>query len=136
MAPVFIDTNIFVRHLTQDHADFSPKATAFLGRVERGEIQARTADTAIFETVFLLERRYGRAKPDIRDGVLALVDLPALALPNKHRLGRVFELYIDANLSFPDAYHVALMEQLGIKEIATFDTDFDRVPGIRRVEPA
>jgi predicted nucleic acid-binding protein len=135
MPPVFIDTNVFVRHLTQDHADFSPKATAFLARIERGDIQARTADTAIFETVFLLEKRYGRARADIRDGVLALVGLPGLALPNKHRLRRVFELYIDVKLSFGDAFHVALMEQLGIEEIATFDRDFDRVPGIRRVDP-
>lgn len=31
---------------------------------------------------------------------------------------------------------MAVMEQLGIEEIATFDRDFDRVPGIERVEPA
>src|SRR3990172_6252294 len=119
MPPVFIDTNVFVRHLTQDHADFSPKATAFLARIERGDIQARTADTAIFETVFLLEKRYGRPRPDIRDGVLALVDLPGLAVPNKHRLRRAFNLYTETSLSFADAYHVALMEHLGIEEIAS-----------------
>ncbi len=136
MALVFVDTNVFVRHLTQDHADFSPKATSFLQKIERGEVQARTADTAIFETVFLLEKRYGQPKAKIRDGVLSLIELPAMSLPNKHRLRRVFEIYMDVNLSFADAYHVALMEQVGIDEIATFDRDFDRVPGIRRVEPS
>lgn len=136
MAELFIDTNVFVRHLTQDHAEFSPKATAFFARIERGDLSARTADTAIFEAVFTLERSYRAAKATIREGLLSLIELPGLVVPGKQRLRRAFELYAERNMSFGDAYHVALMEQLGIEEIATFDTDFDHVPGIRRVEPA
>ena len=135
MAGLFIDTNVFVRHLTQDHADYSPKATAFFARIERGDLKARTAETAIFEAVFTLERRYRAAKSVIREGLLPLIELPGLVIPGKQRLRRAFELYVDRNLSFGDAYHVALMEQLSIEEIASFDRDFDRVPGIRRVEP-
>lgn len=133
---VFLDTNVLVRHLTQDNAALSPRATSFLGRIERGEIRARIADTVIFETVFLLERRYGRSKLEIREALLSLLALPAIELPDKQRIGRAFELYTDSRLSFADAYHVALMEQLGIDEIASFDKDFDSVPGIRRVEPS
>jgi predicted nucleic acid-binding protein len=136
MAELFIDTNVFVRHLAQDHAEYSPKATAFFARIERGELKAQTAETAIFEAVFTLERRYRAAKSVIREGLLSLIELPGIVVSGKQRLRRVFELYAEHNMSFGDAYHVALMEQLGIEEIATFDRDFDRVPGIRRVEPA
>lgn len=38
-----------------------------------------------------------------------------------------------AALSARDAIHVALMEQHGITRIASFDTGFDRIPGIRRI---
>ena len=37
-------------------------------------------------------------------------------------------------LSSRDALHVAVMRRQGIERILTFDRDFDRVPGIDRVE--
>lgn len=36
-------------------------------------------------------------------------------------------------LSARDAVHVAVMEQHGIKQILSFDTGFDRLPGISRL---
>ena len=54
----FVDTNIFLRHLRQDHPDFSPRATAYLTRAENGEFKVRIADTVIFETVYTLQRAY------------------------------------------------------------------------------
>jgi len=136
MAEWFIDTNVFLRHLTQDHAEYSPRATAFFARIERAELKAQTAETAIFGAVFTLERRYRAAKSVIREGLLSLIELPGVVLSGKQRLRRAFELYVDRNMSFGDACHVALMEQLGITQIASFDKDFDRVPGITRVEPS
>ena len=38
-----------------------------------------------------------------------------------------------AHLSARDAIHVALMERHGIRSILSFDSDFDRWPGLRRV---
>ena len=36
-------------------------------------------------------------------------------------------------LSFADAASIALMKRIGANEIASFDSDFDRVPGIQRL---
>jgi predicted nucleic acid-binding protein len=36
-------------------------------------------------------------------------------------------------VSARDALHVALMEQNGVRRIASFDTGFDRVPGLERL---
>ena len=33
-----------------------------------------------------------------------------------------------------DAYHAVLMTQLKLTEIATFDEDFDKIPGITRID--
>ncbi len=65
-ATPFVDTNIFLRHLRQDHSEFSPRATEFLRRVERQELKVRTADTVIFETVFTLQSLYKQPKAAIR----------------------------------------------------------------------
>jgi len=133
--PAFLDTNVLLRHLTQDHPDHSPRATAYLARMERGEFRVRTADTVVFETAFLLERHYRQSKEVVRDTLLPLLELPGIVLPGKRRLRRAFDLYVDLNLPFADAYHAALMEQLKLDGIVTFDRDFDRIPGIQRLEP-
>jgi uncharacterized protein len=131
----FIDTNIFLRHLRQDHPDFSARATAYLTRVENKEFKVRTADTVVFETVYTLQRAYRQAKADIRDAFLPLIELPGIVLPGKRRFRKVFTYYVDANISFADAYHTVLMEGLKLREVVSFDREFDRISTIRRIEP-
>jgi uncharacterized protein len=131
----FLETNIFLRHLRQDHADFSPRATALLRRIEQGAIKVRTADTVIFETVFTLERYYKQSKEAIREAFLPLIELPGIELPGKRRFRQVFTYYIEQNISFADAYHAVLMESLRLTHMVSFDRDFDRIPIVQRVEP-
>ncbi|MSQ26049.1 MAG: PIN domain-containing protein [Dehalococcoidia bacterium] len=46
---------------------------------------------------------------------------------------KVFDLYVSLHIPFADAHHAVLMGRLGLKQIVTFDEDFDRIPGIARV---
>ena len=135
MALVLMDTNIILRHLLDDHPQHSPRATAFLLRVERGELQVRTTDTVVFETVFTLQRHYHQPRVAIRAAVLPIIELPGIVLPGKRRYRRVFDLYVDLNLSFADAYHAVLVESLKLDAVLSFDRGFDRVPGITCIEP-
>jgi predicted nucleic acid-binding protein len=134
MALLFLDTNIFLRHLLQDDPDHSPRASAFLKRIEEGQIKVRTSDTVIFETVFTLQKVYRRPKAAIRETFLPLIELPGIVLPQKRRYRKVFSLHVDGNVPFADAYHAVLMEHLNLTEIVTFDTDFDHIEGITRVK--
>jgi predicted nucleic acid-binding protein len=135
MAEPFLDTNVVLRHLLADHPDHSPRATAFLERVERGDVRVRTSHLVVFETVFTLERTYKRAKADISGFLLPLIELPGILLPQKRLFRAAFDLYVQRNLPFADAYHAALMLRTGLSAIVTFDRDFDRIPGITRQEP-
>ena len=135
MAAVFLDTNVFLRHLLQDHQDHSPRATAFFARIERGEIQARITDTVVFETVFTLERTYRQSKRHVRDTLLPLIELPGIGLASKGRMRQAFDFYVDHNISFADALHASVALGFGLKEIVSFDRGFDRVPGLDRLEP-
>jgi len=38
-----------------------------------------------------------------------------------------------AQLSARDAIHIAVMERHGVRSIFTFDADFDRWPGLKRL---
>ena len=58
-----------------------------------------------------------------------------MLLPRKRQLRRVFDLYVSSNVSFADAYSALEPQRIGASRIVSFDTDFDRVPGIRRIEP-
>ena len=132
MALPFLDTNVFLRHLLQDHSAHSPLATAHLAQIEQGQIRARTADTVVFEVVFTLQRYYKQPREKIRDSFLPLLELPGIILPGKQHFRQVFTWCIDLNLPFADAYHAVLMKRLNLNEIVSFDSDFDRIPGIER----
>jgi uncharacterized protein len=133
--PFFIDTKVFLRHLLGDDAIHSPRATATMQRIELGEISVRTSDIVVFEVAFTLQRSYRRTKTDIRAALLQLLDLPGIALPGKRRWREVFDLSVDLNLGLADAYHAVMMRDLKLDEIISFDQDFDRVPGVKRVAP-
>jgi predicted nucleic acid-binding protein len=135
MALPFLDTNVLLGHLLQEHPEHSPKATAYLAQIERGTVEACISEIVVFETVFTLQRGYRQPKALIRDRVLSLLELPGIRLPGKDRFRRVFDLFVDLNISFADAYPVVLMERRGSGEVVSFDAEFDRVPGIRRVTP-
>ncbi len=124
-----------LRHVLKDNADQARRADAFFGKIQAGEVIVQTSDIVIFEAAFTLERGYRYSRRQVRDALQPVIYLPGVLLPGKERLDRAFDLYVDLNISFPDAYHAVLMEQLGINEVMSFDHDFDRVGGITRVEP-
>lgn len=131
----FLDSNVLLRHLLADDPVQSPAATTFLARVERGEIRVQTADTVIFEVVFTLQRSYRQPRELISQALLPLIELPGIVLPGKRRFRQAFDLYVRLNLPFADAYHAALMQSRNVHDVVSFDTHFDRLPGIRRIEP-
>lgn len=131
----FLDTNVFLRHLLQDHPDHSPRATLYFDRIEHGGLRVETTATVVFETVFTLQSFYKHPRSLIRDNVLPLLLLPGIALPGKRRLRRAFDLYTSTNLSFADCLHVAIAEARKVPQFVSFDRGLDRITGLNRVEP-
>ncbi len=131
----FLDTNVFLRHLVQDHDDHSPRATLYFDRIERGGLRVETTATVVFETVFTLQSFYKHPRLLIHDNVLPLLRLPGIALPGKRQLRRAFDLYTSTNLSFADCLHVAIAEARKVPQFVSFDRGLDRIAGLNRVEP-
>jgi uncharacterized protein len=135
-SPPFLNTNVVLRHLTKDHVDHSPKASALILHIAAGELVTRTTDTVILETVFTLQRFYRIPRSDIRDQMLDLIAFPGIRLPSKLRHRRAFDFYTThAALSYADCYHIAFMESLGLTDIISFDQDISKVSTITRKEP-
>jgi predicted nucleic acid-binding protein len=133
----FLDTNIFIRHLTNDHPVQSPACFKLIQDIEQGRIVGWTSDLVIAEVVFVLVSKtlYGLSRDGIRDLVLPLINLPGIRLSNKRIYGRVFDLYTSLPIDYTDAYNAALMENRKQTAVYSYDTDFDSIPSIQRREP-
>jgi uncharacterized protein len=133
MAEPFLDTNIFLRHLTGQPPEQAARATAYFQRIEHGAIRVVTVEMVIFEVVYTLQKSYRLSKNEIQAALLPLIDLPGIALANK--IHDVFDLYVTRNLPFADAYYIVTMRAKRLDTMISFDTDFDGIAGITRIEP-
>lgn len=136
MSASFLDTNILLRYFTRDDEQKAQRALDLLIRVERGEEKIITSSLVIFETVFTLQRFYKVPRQRIKELILSIISLRGLHLPGKNVYYQAFDLYVAHNISFADAYNAAYMLSEEISNIYTWDTDFDRIDGIVRLEPA
>lgn len=74
-------------------------------------------------------------KSDVAQAMLPRIAVNALKIPNMARLRRVFDWYVRYNLSFVDAYLAVLTREQKLPALVSFDRNYDRMPGIIRVEP-
>ncbi len=132
----FLDTNILMRYFTNDDPAKAEAAFALLQRIERDEERVVTSPLVIFEAIFLLERRYKVSKADIREQVGDVLSLRSLHLTEKSLCRDALDVYVEKNISYPDAYHAVWMQTRDITEVYSWDREFDRIPDLTRIEPA
>ncbi len=131
----FLDTNVLLRYLLGDDKEKAQRAFGLLRRVELGQEKVATSPMVVFETVFTLQKRYRVPRERIRESLRDIISLRGLELPNKSLYVKTLDLYASHNISFTDAFNAAYMASRGITEIYSWDPDFDRLPGIARLEP-
>jgi predicted nucleic acid-binding protein len=136
---VFIDTNIFLRHLLKDDETKAEACLALFKQIEAGRLTAWTSDLTIAELVFVLSAKrpnsYGFTRQQVSDALLPLLSLHHLHYPAKGLLPRIFELYTTTPMDFIDAYHIALVEQSGHATLYSYDRHFDRISLVQRLKP-
>ncbi len=132
----FIDSNILVYHLAGNHADHSPRSTALLDRLSRGDERAWCTSTVIMETAFVLERVIRVPRAHIAPALVDIVSLPTVEYDHRQSLLRAIDLWQrHGPLSLPDAFHLIFAKDAGLKHIYTFDKKMNRYPGVDRIEP-
>ncbi len=131
----FLDTNILLRYFTRDDEEKARKTLALLTRVERREERVETSVIVVFETVYALQRLYRVPRPRIRELLTPILGLRGLRLPGKNVCVDALDLYASSNISYADAYHAVYVKARGVTEIYSWDSDFDKIEGIARVEP-
>lgn len=133
----FVDTNIFLRHLTGDDPLKAQACFALFKKAQQNQIQLTTSESVIAEIVYILSAKtlYNLAREQIRVRLDPLLSLPGLKLPYRQTYLRALELYVSHSIDFEDALSCAHMERETLNEIYSYDRDFDKIQTIKRLEP-
>jgi len=131
----FLDTNIFLRYFTKDDEKKAYDVLELLKRIERNEEKVITSPLVIFEVIFTLQSYYKLPREQIKELLLTVLNLRGLKLPFKSVFEKAFEMFPQVNIPFADIFNYYFMVEEGIKEIYSYDEDFDKFEGIKRLEP-
>jgi len=155
---IYIDSTIFVSHHSKDAVD-RKECTAFLNSVEKGEINAVTSYVAIDETAYILlkfkaaeilgtDKHYKildslRHDKNVFDEAWEVVEVhidfvDALRVKNALQIINqtadpleLKDLAKKYQLLPRDASHLGIMRRNMIKNIATSDSDFERIKDLQ-----
>ena len=121
MASFFVDTNVFLRFLTNDDPAKAKRAETLFREALRGKIRLATSLLVIAEIIWTLESFYNLEKPDIAAKVEKILHTPNLDCPEAPLLFMALDLYVQANIDFVDAYNAFHMKEQGFTQIFTYD---------------
>jgi predicted nucleic acid-binding protein len=138
----FADTNIFLRYLVRPVTEIDQaRAEAcreLFARVGTGAEEITTSEAVLAEIVYVLasRRQYGLVPADVVARLKPILALPGLKIARKRLYLRALDIYASrTDLDFEDAISASIVEQMQPSELYSYDTDFDRIPGVTRVEP-
>jgi predicted nucleic acid-binding protein len=132
---LIIDANIVLRFLTNDIPKQADRCTELLQRIESGSKEVWLPDLILADIVLTLEKFYKQPKQRIQELLIPILELKGLRHNNKKISKLAFQLYVEKNIDWIDAFVVAQMITQKKCEIYSYDSDFDKVDGINRLEP-
>ena len=98
-------------------------------------VRGEWVDSGDTLTVFTLQRTYQVPRAQIREMLRDVLSLPGIQLAGKGLCLAALDLFVECNLSYADAFHVAYLRSRGLAEIYSWDRAFDRIEGVVRLEP-
>lgn len=115
----WIDTNVILRYLLDDHPEYSRRARALIEAAERGEWRLKIAPHILCETVYVLEARdYTRA--EICDALRDFIRIKGIELQEEKEVLEALIEYRDKEVDFSDSLLAAMAKARGEK-IWTFN---------------
>jgi predicted nucleic-acid-binding protein len=136
MTTCFVDTNLFIRYLTNDDPVKAERVELLLKEAAAGKVRLVTAEMVIAEVVWVLESSYGLKSAEVAPLIRAILATSGLDVLNAPLVARGLEYYETKNIDFIDGYIAAVMEKQGITELYSFDRKhISRIQAISRKEP-
>lgn len=134
MKRYFVDTNIFLRAILEDHKTQSPKAKGFLKNIKTSKNSYYTTAWVITEIVWTLGSLYKYKKEHIARIIRGIINTPNLRVLEKDLVLRAIALFEEKNVDFIDCLNFLISKENEFSGIVSFDQDFDRLEA-KRIEP-
>jgi predicted nucleic acid-binding protein len=131
----FVDTNVFLRYLTKDDLSKYERCKKMFRRALEGEITISTSGMVIAELIWTLLSYYKVPKAEVVEKVSVIVGTKNLFIRDKNVLADALVLYARKNIDFVGAYNAVFMKYQGLREIHSYDEDFETMEDIERKEP-
>ncbi|ADQ41598.1 PilT protein domain protein [Caldicellulosiruptor acetigenus I77R1B] len=121
MEKVWIDANVILRYLLQDHQEFFQKAQKIMLEAEQGKLKLLVAPITVAEVVWTLESFYKIPRNEIADILSAFICSDGIEAEEGDVVLFALKSYKESNVDFIDAYLSHHMAKLGNNKIFTFD---------------
>ena len=131
----FLDSNVILRYFVWDEPRKAERAKHLIRRVETGHERLVTTALVVAEVVWVAQSVYRYPKPKLIELLQSLLNTPHLEFDQKELLLAAISLFELKPIDFIDAYNAVWMQARGPEQIYSYDTDFDLIPGIQRIEP-
>ncbi len=131
---ILVDANIIMYAAGADHAHKQP-SLALLEQVGSGEVEA-TIDAEILQEILHRYRAIRRWADGRRVYDLTRQLFPSVIPVTADVLDRARQLLDrDTRIMARNALHAAVALMHDLEAVCSYDRDFDRIPGIKRLEP-
>lgn len=128
---VFVDTNVFLRFLTDDVPQQAAAVEALFQRAAAGEVRLTTNAMVLTELVWVLESYYHLGRPEVQERAMAVACMDGLIVPEVDVVIDALLAYGEAKVDFIDAYNACWMRERGLSGVATFDKQhYSRLQGM------
>lgn len=124
-----VDTNVLVRHLTQDGGAQAARASKFLERTLTPATPGFISIVTVIETVWVLERAYRFAAAEIAAAIEGLLGSDTLVVEHEEQVFEASTDMLEVGADFADALVAALCRNVGCARVMTFDRKAARLPG-------
>ena len=126
MTPVWVDTNILLRFLTNAPVEQARRARELMRRAAQREITLIVPVVVLAEIVWVMRSVYGHPPKTVADALRSLVAAEGVAVENDEVVFDALDLFAERTVDFADAYLVASAARRG-EAVATFDADLQKM---------
>ena len=130
---MFLDANVFIH--AYDSTDGPGQACSKLLRQISSQQQRATTNWLVLNEVVYYYVKAGRLAHAVQFWNTACRNIGLTILPIDSQVARHVIHFIQLGLAPTDAFHAATMKAHQIGVLCSYDKAFDKIEGIRRVEP-
>lgn len=130
----FLETSVIIRFLLGDHPTQSPKAKLIFQKAHSKEIKLVTSELVLAELTWVLKSFYKLPKVEIIRHLRNILSFLEIEIDNREIVVDAIEIFVTKNIDFTDAYFAATVKASNFEGLLSFDRDFDKILGIKRLE--